>query len=251
MNPISFSCTALPANKKGILTPDEHGYYEVVIGGLNVFNSAGHYYTYEGARELFEGSSTFMRKVNNGTLYGELGHPRYIPGQSENEYYARIIDILETNTAVHFSKVWLDMERVRDNAGKPVIAIMALAKGDGPHGAAMNANLANPKANTCFSIRSFTEDTYVAGVRHRNIKEIVTFDWVGESGINFARKYNAPALESHDLYERLVNPKEMREALMAPVPQGVGLESRRFGIEVLQRLGFNADIGDLPGWAKW
>ena len=70
-NTIRFSCTSLQGtNKKGILTKDEHGYYSQPIGGLNVMNSAGMYYTYQGAKNLFEESSAFMRRVRRGALHG-------------------------------------------------------------------------------------------------------------------------------------------------------------------------------------
>jgi outer membrane protein assembly factor BamD len=55
LNSVRFACTSLVGtNKTGMLRKDADGYYEVVVGALNVFNSAGEYYVYEKARQLFE-----------------------------------------------------------------------------------------------------------------------------------------------------------------------------------------------------
>lgn len=193
---VSFTSTALKGGKKGIVTPDADGYYTMVIGGLNVFNSAGEYYTLNQAKELFEQSSLFMRRVKAGVLKGELGHPRKQPGQSDEDYVRRVLDIDEKNIAAHFSDVWLDFNNVKDKDGRTVVAIMAKVRPSGPHAAVLQASLDNPKEDTCFSIRAFTEDRYSGGVKNRALTSIVTFDFVLESGIHFARKYYNPSLES-------------------------------------------------------
>ena len=193
---VQFTSTALKGGKKGIITPDENGYYTMIIGGLNVFNSAGEYYTLNKAKELFETSSLFMRRVKAGVLKAELGHPRREPGQSDDEYINRILDIRETNICAHFSEIWLDFNNVKDNQGKTVVAIMAKVKPSGPHAKVLQDSLDNPKEDTCFSIRAFTEDSMVGGIKNRALTSIVTFDFVLESGIHFARKYYNPGLES-------------------------------------------------------
>lgn len=193
---IQFTSTALKGGKKGIISADSDGYYTMIIGGLNVFNSAGEYYTLNKAKELFEQSSLFMRRVKAGVLKAELGHPRREPGQSDDEYINRILDIRETNICAHFSDVWLDFDNVKDNQGKTVVAIMAKVKPSGPHAKVLQDSLDNPKEDTCFSIRAFTEDTMVGGIKNRVLTSIVTFDFVLESGIHFARKYFNPGLES-------------------------------------------------------
>ena len=44
---ISFCVTQRPSGKQGILKPDGSGYYEQIIGGLNMDNSADMRYTAE------------------------------------------------------------------------------------------------------------------------------------------------------------------------------------------------------------
>ena len=91
MQTVRFTCTSLTGTgKEGVIRPDENGYYDMVIGGLNMLNSAGEYYEYEGAKELFNQSSSFMRRVKRGALRGEVGHPRREPGQSIDSFMNRV-----------------------------------------------------------------------------------------------------------------------------------------------------------------
>jgi hypothetical protein len=198
---IQFTSTKLASRgKKGILTPDEDGYYKLVVGGLNVFNSAKQYYVLEGAKQLFEQSSVFMRRVQNGAVKCEVGHPKRVSGMSEDDYFTRIMTIEETNVCAHIAEVWLDFKYADlnniSNGTDPVVAIWAKLKPVGPHGATLKAALDNPLENVFFSIRSFTQDFPHRGTTYRVLRNIVTFDWVGEAGIKSATKWDAPNLES-------------------------------------------------------
>ena len=65
---INYSCTALVgSNKSGVLKPDADGYYTVVLGALNFFNSAGHYYPLEPAEKLF--ADSFFELGESATGY--------------------------------------------------------------------------------------------------------------------------------------------------------------------------------------
>ena len=53
-NRATYSCTALlGTNKAGVLKPDAEGYYTVVLGALNFYNSAGDFYPYESAKKNY------------------------------------------------------------------------------------------------------------------------------------------------------------------------------------------------------
>lgn len=247
-NQVRFTCTALQGtNKQGVLQKDKDGYYTMPIGGLDVFNSAGEFYTYQGAKELFESSSSFMRRVQAGCLFGELGHPKMLPGQSMEAYAHRIMTIEETRVAAHFADIWLDFDSVKDKQGRSVIAIMAKVAPAGPYAASTEASFQNPKQDTCFSIRAFTEDSFVGGVKHRALKRIETFDFVTEPGIQFARKYHAPSLEA-------LADITMKREDFAPLlkrTEGVGMESVRNGAgELFQAMGWSQS-GPSPAWVKW
>lgn len=184
--------------KKGVLTPDSDGYYTLIVGALNSYNSAGEFYTAEGALQLFENSSHFMRRVKSGALYAELGHPKKIPGMSTEEFYNRVITIDEGNICGHFSEITLDFEFGKKNPqlnNPEMIAIVAKVKPAGAKANALQLALENPKQNSAFSIRGLTENKFDRGRMNRRLTNIITFDHVTEPGIKIADKYMAPGLE--------------------------------------------------------
>lgn len=249
-NSVRFSCTALAGTaKQGILPKDADGYYTMPVGGLNVFNSIGDYYPYEGAKALFQNSSAFMRRIKTGCLKGEYGHPKMLPGQSMESFAQRVMTIDEQKTCVHFSDIWLDFDKVKDETGRPVVAIMAKLKPTGPFGPALESSLQNPKEEVCFSIRAFTEDIRVNGVKHRNLREVVVWDHVVEPGISIAKKYKAPALESY------VDQPVTREQILGAVKEcemhGVAMESTKAaGLNLLHALGWDLSPS-APNFLKW
>jgi len=249
MSSVRFACTALAGtNKVGSLPVDKDGYVDMVIGGLNMFNSAGQWYAYEGAKELFESSSQFMRRIKRGALRGEVGHPKQ-EGMTFDEYVARILDIREDNTCVHFKEVYLDFNRMKDASGRPVIAIMGKLAPSGPKGDFLAKQLANKNENVCFSIRSFTKDFYNKGVYTRELKNIVTFDYVNEPGISIAEKYKAPSLESYS--DTPVTRGQIERAIKTS-DHGIGNESALMTAgDLFTSLGWELPKGVPPPFASW
>jgi hypothetical protein len=186
------------SNKQGIIRPDSDGYYTVVLGALDFHNSAGQFYSFEGSKQVFEDSSSFMRRVQAGSLRGECGHPRKLPGMSTRDFISRVLDIEETNVSHHIKEITIERSKVKDKSGRPCVAIIGKVKPAGPKGSALQAAFENKHENICFSIRSLTEDVVSPGSWTKNIKTCVTFDWVNEPGIHVAQKYFSPALESRD-----------------------------------------------------
>lgn len=198
MQTITYGCTALVGtNKVGELSRDKNGYYEMVLGALQAFNSAGQFYPLEDAKQLFEGNSTLMRRIRNGALRGEVGHPRFQEGMSEKAWFARVNDLYEPNFCCHHMEVGLSYDTVRDPQGRPVVAVMGKVKPSGANERFLERQLDNPKENVCFSIRSFTNDRMEGGIVRKYLKHIVTWDYVNEPGIAVANKYSSPTLESY------------------------------------------------------
>lgn len=251
MSSVKFACTALAGtNKTGVIPADSDGYRTMVVGGLNMFNSAGQWYTYEGAKQLFEESSQFMRRVKRGALRGEVGHPRQETGQSLDDYISRVLEIRETNICVHFKEIFLDFNRMKDASGKPVIAIMAKLAPNGPHGDFLAKALENKNENVCFSIRSFTRDFYNGGVYTRELKNIITFDYVNEPGISIANKYAAPSLEG--LGDDTVTRNQMKRICENNTKNGLGNESNLMtATELFASLGWQTDGPLPPAFSKW
>lgn len=251
-NLIKFSSTALlGTGKKGIIKPDEDGYYEVVLGGLNVFNSVGQFYVYEQAKSLFESSSLFMRRVKSGKLRGENGHPKSF-GMKKEQFFQRVMSIYEENVSHHIKEVWLNFDEYKNADGTPMIAIMGKVKPCGPMGKVVQEALDNPEANCCFSIRSLTEDFYERGIEKRVLKTIITWDYVNEPGIAIAEKYKAPALESFDVeqFSRSVIERSMRESKL----MGIGQESAILTTnELLSAMGWETGSSGIikPASLNW
>lgn len=252
--PISFACTALlGTNKVGDLRCSDDGYYTVVLGALDFFNSAGQFYPNgASAQELFKASSSFMRRIASGALRGEMGHPRMTPGMSMRDFMYRCNDILESNVCVHIRKVWIDYTSVKGPDGRPCVAILGEVKPSGPMGSALAESFKNPSENVCFSIRSFTRDIPTGGVIHKHLQQIVTWDCVNEPGISVATKWKSPSLESHDEVEvtigHLVAAHEMARS------NGMSMESE--GVLALEELintlrkGESIDVRRPPS-ASW
>lgn len=255
----TYSCTALfGTNKAGRLKCDADGYYDVVLGALDYWNSAGAFYAFNTAKKLFEDSSALQRRVAKGVLRGELGHPKKLPGMSDRQYLMRILEIDEKCVSHHIKEVTIDQQNVKDKNGNAIIAIMGRVKPAGPFAEALAASFENPNENTCFSIRSITDDVIdKAGNRIKNLIEIVTWDCVNEPGLQIANKYDCPSLEN--MMNTKLSPDLLIAAKNMAMAHGVGLESER--VQSIDRVlaYVNAIEGErrspagliLPASAKW
>jgi hypothetical protein len=257
MNQIRFGCTSLVGtNKVGLLKQDENGYYECVVGALNMFNSAGQFYVYDQARELFEKSSQLVRRAKRGALRGEYGHPKRQPGMSMESFAQRVLSIHEEQTCCHHAEIYLDFDRIKDEAGRPVIAIMSKVVPSGPLGHVLERSLKNPKENVCFSIRSFTDDFVDRGIVKRILRTVVTFDYVNEPGISVAEKFKSPALEQFD--EVIFSRGQIERGVKQSVQSEIAQESVSLSAgELFRSMGWQADQEVLnafiqaPAWKEW
>lgn len=258
-NSVTYSCSALVGvNKAGTLKADENGYREVVLGALNVFNSAGERYVFEEAKHLFDSSGMLQRRVEKGVLRGEYGHPKPEPGMTEDGFARRVMEIREPNICCHYKSITLDFGRVKDDNGKPVIAIIGWVCPSGPNGPALERSLNNKDENVCFSIRAFTDDYKRNGIRERVLRSIVTWDYVNEPGIAVAQKFKAPALENENMGIWLPEHEQSRvlgrgviERAASPTGVGLAMESIRLSADdICRSMGWASNPG-LPAWTEW
>lgn len=255
-NAVSFQCTALEGqNKAGLIKPDASGYRVVVLGALDIFNSAGQFYTYEDAKALFTESSTFMRKVQQGALRGEHGHPKPWAGMTDDAWCNRILEVHEDRVCVHIRKVWLDFDRVKDKNGKKVIAIMGEVKPAGELGHVLEASFNNPDENVAFSIRCFTDVDRKHGRTNKRIRHIVTWDHVLEPGIHVADKYYSPNLESRNVKVELENTftrGQLERAFSKENLKQYATESVRLNAqELFASLGWKPNLESKPSFLRW
>ena len=258
---IKFTCTALAGtNKTGILKPDEHGYYKLILGALNFHNAAGIFYDYDSSKAVFEESSSFMRRIRGGNLYSEVEHPEWAPGMSIDDYVRRIRYIDGHNICAHIREIELVMEE-SGAYGKRVCVIYGWVKPDREKGHLLKAALENPNQNVCFSIRSLVEERRVGATIMRSIQELISFDWVVEPGISKAHKFNAPGLESFCVgvdHASVDIPLSVLENVADGYKRsngiGLGMESNQGqGLdEALQRIRQNAQTFGRPAaLTKW
>lgn len=251
MSVVSFSSTVLSGKgKTGLLPPDSDGYYTLPVGGLNVHNSAGDFYILDGAKELFQNSS-FLRRVQNGALKGEVGHPVREPNMRDDQFLDRFLTIRETNICCHFSEVWLDEKSMRDKRGNPIVAIMAKVKPSGPMGHVLKESLENQKENFGFSVRGFTKDIPNGQNKLRLLKTIITFDYVLEPGIEIATKFNSPALEDlTTLIDKPLLPEVFKAYEKKTMANGMVLESSKILKEELSWIN-DKDQPYTPVYRNW
>lgn len=255
MSNVFFTATKLPMLKKeGKITPDENGYYELVVGGLNTHNNTGAwYYTIEGVRQLFGPGSLLHRRIANGCLRAEVNHPQRKPGEKDEAFIARMMDIDLNNTCAHFKDIWLD-----ENFGKNhpeynnpnLVAIIAKVKPTGAKGQMLKDALDNPHENVCFSIRALADEGYQRGKRIRVLKEIITIDLVNEGGILVASKWDSPATESIDNGPILELTKKLLDKIAGDSKQlSFATESSVEAAAFLTEKYFKPSVA--PTWSKW
>lgn len=229
-----YRCTALDGtNLNGLLKANADGYYEMVLSALEYPNSVGDTYRLASARKILDESGPFMRKVKEGNLLGECGHPRRAAGMSDDDFLRRIYDIYEPNVALHISHVWIDDSgRVKDRQGRSVVAVMGLVAPSGPMGPAFEKALLNPKQNTCLSVRSITDNYMVPGGRvEKDFVNIIGWDWVNEPGLAPANKFCAPGLESLIIVEQdsfRVNPDVVERIIQDARRGNISTESAQY-----------------------
>jgi hypothetical protein len=193
----NYSCTALTGtNKAGKLKPDSNGYYEILLGAVDVTNSAGEFYTASTeALEVFAPSSTLHRRVTTGQCRSEYGHPKREPGMTDAQFMNRILSIEEMRICAHVSQFELKKDLISNDKGEKLIAIVGKVKPSGPLGATLTESLENTEENVAFSIRSLTSNRFQGGRTVKTLKTVVGWDYVNEPGISIANKYQSPALE--------------------------------------------------------
>lgn len=225
---VRYNCVALAGVNKGAkLKKDEDGYYFVLLGALNIFNSDSIFYAFNESKHVFDRSSVFMRKVMAGNLFGEEDHPAPTPGMTEAEWLDRNEWIETKNVAMHIREIELKTTDQICN-GLPVVEIWGWIRPDRERGPLLAAALENPHENVCFSLRAIVREGRVGGVLTRRIDRMVTFDWVIEDGLQICNKYSAMQRGSKVAQEstRTFVDRPVNVAELADIANNVGNKSK-------------------------
>lgn len=253
MERLLFTSTRLRVQgKQGILKPDSEGYFELPIGAFNCLNSAQEFYTKENIEQLFTGSSGLMRKVQNGKLFGEWGHPEMAPGESVNEFMSRACRINDKDTCVFFKDIWVDKptpDMQRYGVPSDAMVTMARLKPMGAKWEALQRSLEDPNVNTTFSGRFLTRDRIYRGKVYVIVEQIVTWDAVTEQGIPAAEKYLAPRLERHSTPITPQVVQAMKQQVNSPTMRMESAEQLKSVIATADK--FFATTSNAKGYANW
>ena len=237
------------SGKTGVMTPDASGYYEVTLGAFGTANSSGGYYPDDKVKNLFTSSSELMNRTQNGRLYGEWGHPKMDPGMTTREYLVKLLIMHEEQTSHHIKKLELH-ENFKNADGTNCLGVIGWVKPFWPQGKHIQDSFDTPEQNCCFSLRSISLDSRDMGGRLiKNPVKIVTWDGVGEPGIDVADKYHNPAVESRIAAQddRFISKYQFTESDLLEAAQssylvGVGVES---AMPALQELASSIGMGRL------
>ena len=229
MSCLHYSPTILQGTTKvGKIRCGADGYYDMLAGGFDAYNSTGAFYTWDSAKSHFDKSSHFRRRVSSGALFGEDGHPIRVPGMTDEEWIVRILTIHPDRKSHHIKEIEIDPEGFKNKDGNPIQAVWIRVKPIGPRAQVLADSLENENINTAFSIRCLTKDFVhpFSGVKIKTMQQISTFDFVDEPGITIATKYNNPSLEMRTLGQEDVFTRPNIEAAMAYVRKNhSGMES--------------------------
>lgn len=198
---MKYVATKLQAlNSDGVIKPDSDGYFRLLIGALNVENANGHVYVAsQQAISVFDKSSLFQRRIKNGNLRGEWGHPKRLPGMTDEEYIDRMFIVDEANTAIHYRSIELDMSFGKNNPvynNPAMVGIMAELKPSGYKEQEARNMLTNKFENVCFSLRGFTDDVQNGYRLMRSLRQVMTFDLVCEPGVKSSTKWDTAGAKS-------------------------------------------------------
>lgn len=242
MSEIIYSASALKVpGKKGILTPDANGYYTVCLGAIGASNRTGLNYPLQTNRHHFEGNSIFMEAIRNGSVYAENGHPKPNPGESPAAFISRASYVSEDRTCAHIGQIWLDDKHLaKEFPGAMCIFGKVKPYGELKH--VVEEAFANGMQNACFSIRCLKNDYISGGKRCRDMKEVITFDFVNDPGMAHARKQYSPGFESVETINtdvvEFTNVTLSRDDVKAAMADQkvMGLENNRILESVLQSI---------------
>lgn len=216
---ITFGSTVLDPGTRGIIKPMEPGghYYLVNSGGFNIENRSGIKYRFnEYLKECMRPDSDLNRRISEGQLQCELGHPpqyywEWVNGRIVQtpitdvfQWIHRLRTILEPNVCGSIRKIHWIMTGGDNDPVHNQIEVRPF----GVHAQILKDSLEDPDMNTAFSIRTVTKPQKL-GDRVREVDFFTGYDKVIEQGMLEACKYRTSGLEDFMSHQLNAAPAEM------------------------------------------
>lgn len=227
MSNFSFGNIILAGSgKKGILTPDDTGYYTLNAGGFNVKNRNGISYTANRyIQECMSDDSDLKRRVRRGEVYAECGHPQMFFYERVNGVVVRtaITDLftwikrlktIEMDRACgHIREIHFDASQWTAKGGGPIYNTIEIKPLESNvFGKMFKENLDTPEMNTSISVRTVTAPQRY-GDTERQVEYFTGYDWVVEPGMDWANKHSSAGCESLD---QLIEFNENQSMIISP-----------------------------------
>lgn len=231
MNSISFTIQTLVTDRGGSLRcvkPNDDGVYAdmpVAVVGMPSRNRA--VYDMETTLAAMSDPSTrFYKNLCEGNLEGEWGHPKLPPILTKEDKMNAVMRTIQIDRAMvshYFTKI-----RTEQSSDGKYVVVYADVVPFGPYGKYLEESFADPKRNTCFSLRSLTGDPQPMpdGNIKKRMKLLVTFDAVDGPGFEMAGKRYQLGHESFEISDEQLVEANVSEIIQFPdFAKVVGFES--------------------------
>ena len=212
---LQISAKIDPTIKTKALQKDDQGYYKVILGAVNTYNSAGEYYGDHYIEDLFGPNTYIGNMLAKGCLMGEVNHPQFVPGMNRFDYFMRNNRIDQLN-ASHLIKSIEIVDANKTEGGRPKKYIVGWVKPleSTKGGKILKELLDTPEANVCFSIRCVIDPASPSS--DMKIKTVITFDWVDLPGIAEANKFDTlDNIKQERFVNNIINTLELNTLISA------------------------------------
>jgi len=232
MSNVVFSVQTLRTDSGGTLKcvkPNSDGVYcdvPVAVVGIPSRNRAV-YDMQSTLAAMSDPSTRFYKNLSEGNLEGEWGHPELSPIMTKQDKINAIMRTLKIDRSMvshYFTKI-----RTEQSRDGQFVIVYADVVCFGPYGKYLEQSFADPKRNTCFSLRSLTSDPSPLpdGNTIKKMKLLVTFDAVDGPGFEMAgKRYMNIDNESYEIEDSQLIEASVNEIIQFPdFAKVVGYES--------------------------
>jgi len=231
MSVLTLDIEKITIKRPGVIKPNEKGEYKIIVGGLNIYSGNGFYYKHTPKVEKILTTGVFKMKLDAGKVMSEANHPNFSVYRKESEVIERMMQIDESNALAAIVNITVvKTDKLDPLFNNPIYHIVATMVPQGPKKDELIRLFADPDAELCFSVRSFSDSYDVNGVVVKEQKMFITWDRVTNPGHYVAKKSftNGNMLDLESIEEIRFTDIEInniRTTLHNKIDMGLDLES--------------------------